>query len=500
MAGETETRHDAWRIGPPLLTFGLVLAVLASATVADTEWRILLLKAFLVVVLSVLPGWLYLQFIGQKGWTIYDEYVLNLHRLAIDHPSNLPKPPPGSPLYEAWEKALPDDVQLDRNIYLKRFESVYGESAVPPSRARRDDEDKRRRRRPSLSGIRRERFGAVLLTTAVMAVGWVAVLQPEIYGSWSALGDFTPLGVPELPAEPLRAGFLGAYVFVLQSLVRRYYQQDLKSRAYVGAVLRIVVVAALVIALHPLWSLPDAEYFEGIELVFAFLLGFFPELGFRLLVHRVSAFLRRSIDTGESRYPLRDLDGCNLYVQARLLEEGVEDMENLTSANLVDLLLDTRTPVARLVDWIDQAFLYLRVPGPPEDGGRDDRALLRSYGIRTATDLCDLVEHSPNDPDEPDFRARMLRLLNDDDERPSRILGIYSSLQGEANLWHLQQWKRREWLGEKEPAAVGPAAAADLDDETVPPPSPGAPDGLVSPRQSSEEAEAATPDRAGSAR
>jgi hypothetical protein len=470
VAAENETRRDAWRIGLPLLTLGTVVAILVAVTVATAEWRILLLKLFLVAVLSFLPGWLYLQFIGLKGWTLYDEYVLNLHRLGIDHPSNLPKPPPGSPLYEAWRAALPEDAQLERNIYLKRFESVYGESAVPPSRYRRGDDDRIRRARPSLSGIRRERFGPVLLATAVLTVGWVTVLQPEIYGAVLGQRTVTLLGVPELPAEPLRAGFLGAYVFVLQSLVRRYYQQDLKSRAYVGAVLRIVVVAALVVALHPLWQqLPNQELVTGIELAFAFLLGFFPELGVRLLVQRVGTALRRSIETGESQYPLRELDGCNLYAQARLLEEGVEDMENLTSANIVDLLLDTRTPVGRLVDWMDQAFLYLRVTGGTGEDGRDDRALLRQYGVRTATDLCDLVEAAHAENDDPDFRDGMLRLLNaPDDGRPSRMLGIYHSLQGETNLWHLRRWKRHEWLGEVEPPGqsggrdVGSAGRPDV--------------------------------------
>ena len=53
-------------------------------------------------------------------------------------------------------------------------------------------------------------------------------------------------------------------------------------------------------------------------------------------------------------YPLDQLDGLNIWYEARLVEEGVEDMQNLTTMNLVDMLLHTRAPVGRLIDWIDQ--------------------------------------------------------------------------------------------------------------------------------------------------
>jgi hypothetical protein len=58
-----------------------------------------------------------------------------------------------------------------------------------------------------------------------------------------------------------------------------------------------------------------------------------------------------------SEYPLDQLDGLNLWYEARLTEEGVEDMQNLTTMSLVDVMLHTRVPPGRLVDWVDQAFL-----------------------------------------------------------------------------------------------------------------------------------------------
>ena len=47
------------------------------------------LEIFAVWSLSFLPGWLYIRFLGQRAGALWDEYVLNLHRLRWDHP-----PPP----------------------------------------------------------------------------------------------------------------------------------------------------------------------------------------------------------------------------------------------------------------------------------------------------------------------------------------------------------------------------------------------------------------------
>jgi hypothetical protein len=50
-----------------------------------------------------------------------------------------------------------------------------------------------------------------------------------------------------------------------------------------------------------------------------------------------------------------------VWYEARLLEEGIEDMQSLATANFVDVILHTRVPVGRLVDWVDQAHLYLHL-------------------------------------------------------------------------------------------------------------------------------------------
>jgi hypothetical protein len=103
-----------------------------------------------------------------------------------------------------------------------------------------------------------------------------------------------------------------------------------------------------------------------------------------------------------SEYPLNQLDGLNVWYEAQLLEEGVEDMQNLATANLIDVILHTRVPVGRLIDWVDQSYLYLRLP--PKAPGRTTkrsqgdpstpmnvRDALRVAGFKDATSLESIV-------------------------------------------------------------------------------------------------------------
>jgi hypothetical protein len=457
------------RIFKTALLLLVIAAVVASTTLLDRSDQVFLLKVFLVVFLSVLPGWLFLLFISVKGTGLYDEYVLNLYRLRIDSLENLPKPPPSSSYWTNWHQATKhlSDRDAARNIYLKKFEAAYGRGAVPESRRRRQRDDnlpdpKHARQARLIQRIGVDAFSPIILLTALFAVGWTIFVQPELARDISVFVSLPLSGLPDLPEDVLRLGFLGSYAFVTQSLVRRYFQMDLRNHAYVSAIARVILVAALILAIHPIWALIGAP--EELELAFAFLLGFFPEMGFRLLRKRVSSIVR-SEETPEERYPLQQLDGLTIWGQARLMEEGIEDMQNLTTANLVDLMLYTRMPIARLVDWIDQGFLYLRVPAH-DSKGKCDRPKLRGVGIRSATDLLDAYEAGTKHDSE--FLAALKRMLNTDnqghdDGGPSAIEGLRRALEGEVNLWHVRKWKSHTWL--ESPSTSGNGRDSSTEEE-----------------------------------
>jgi hypothetical protein len=294
--------------------------------------------------------------------------------------------------------------------------------------------------------VRRNR-GSLLpigLCTVLLAVGWALTLQPEPIATEEFLQSVTLSGRPILPVDPLRFTFLGAYVFIIEVLTRRYFQDDLKTGAYLSCASRILSAILFVTAVHQVW--PESLS-AGQEAAFAFVIGVFPMVGVRAVQSLIALPLRPLLPNLKKKYPLSDLDGLNIWYESRLLEEGIEDMQNLATANIVDVMLRTRVPVDRLIDWIDQALLYLKVKDTTRAPDRSD---LRRLGIRTATDLEDVLRTSSlsgangsRDPIEPsDFVVGIRNVLNHGDRTlPSVTVSIWKTLAREPNLFYVRHWK-----------------------------------------------------------
>jgi hypothetical protein len=133
--------------------------------------------------------------------------------------------------------------------------------------------------------------------------------------------------------------------------------------------------------------------------------------------------------------PLTELEGIDLYDRTRLSSEGVTNVEALAHHDLIELMLLTRIPVPRLIDWTDQAILYLHV-------GPDDRAVLRRYGIRTASDLV----HAAATAKEPEG---FLAILGDGDGKPPRLGVVVEAIKDEAWMDSI-----RFWHGDCDPAGA----------------------------------------------
>jgi hypothetical protein len=419
-----------------------VAAALLPAVLFQPHSRIFLLKLAAVALFASMPGLLYVQFIRFKGPSLYDEFVINLFRLRIDQYRNLPMPPKHTSYYAQWraEHDKLDEPGTD-NLYRRKFETVYGERAVSTRQFFAD-------RKP----MRSEGFYPVVLATALLCIGWAVVVEPELYHNFNLLGGLPFSGQPELPYQALQFGFIGAYWFILQDLTRRYFRQDLKTAAYVSASVRLVVVTITVatVALLPLGSPAHLN-------VLAFFIGVFPQIGVQVLKSALGNVIR-GVPNLSAKFPLSDLDGLTVWDQARLLEEGIEDMHALATANLVDLLLGTRVPVNTLVDWVDQALLYLCVPEKLRalPGGQDPqpRDELRIFGIRTATDLIRVWNS-----DGPGVRKYISLVFGGDEESgTAAVEAILASLKGSPNLRHVEAFREHDSL----PRCPGPADPAQV--------------------------------------
>lgn len=406
----------------------VLLAVIGGTVVipAGASEHLTPLQTFAVVVLAFLPGWMFVRFVTVRAQSVLDEFVVNLHRLGMDLPQHLPRPPRNSIYFEQWERAGGARYEHERNIYREKFDAYYGRS----SGAEQADGYR----------VKAETFFPVVLATAVFVAGWTVVLGKLDLTRLDpgALGRLT---TPDL----LGVGFAGAYLFTLQMLIRRYFQADLKASAYMNAVARVVSAVVLVPVVNTA-VLPLAG--PAIRVGVAFLVGFFPLVGLQALQKGAALALRTLVPSLRNDYPLSDLDGLSVWYEARLLELGIEDMENLATSNLVDVVLHSRVPVSRLVDWVDQAHLYLHLAPKSEDP--NTRRILRRLGVRTATALEDAVR--------PEGLARGLvsaeenrELVNDlrcalnrDGLTPSVTTSLLKTFENDPNLKHVRHWKR-DW-------------------------------------------------------
>jgi len=265
-------------------------------------------------------------------------------------------------------------------------------------------------RRTAASGIVRiftaETAIPVVLATILIALGWLLALPPTnpagsstgsaqtveqtiVQTAQTLLGDAF-----KVEEDPIIYAFLGAYFFSLQMLFRRFVREDLRKSAYLAVSLRIILAVigtwAAVTALKATGRLDaESKYLP----VIGFVIGVFPRIAWQFIQGAAKALMRllrmsAVLPSLESRLPLSDLDGLTVWHEARLEEEDIENIPNMASAEIVDLMISTRFPPDRIIDWVDQSILFTYL-GPDQEGDKEKsqarRELLRLQGIRTAT-------------------------------------------------------------------------------------------------------------------
>lgn len=283
------------------------------------------------------------------------------------------------------------------------------------------------------------------LATVAMAQGWVlTLLHPEQRVSESGADLGAVLHQLLRPEESALAfAFLGAYFFAVHTVLRGYVRGDLRPKTYTYITVRVVSVIVLAWVLETAIG-PSKELY-----VLAFLTGIVPDTALYRLREfgRAALGSRRNLTALFEPLPLTSLDGIDLYDRARLETEGVTNIESLAHHDLVDLMLQTRIPVPRLVDWTDQAILYLHL-GIESDGedakGRSALDRLRRHGIRTATDLeqAYAAALARDGGKEKDNVRELLDLLPPDgDGEPPRLRVILDTVHDEEWMDALRYWR-----------------------------------------------------------
>jgi hypothetical protein len=192
--------------------------------------------------------------------------------------------------------------------------------------------------------------------------------------------------------------FIGAYLWGLQNIFRRYCMNDLSPSAYYGLALRMIFAAMIALVIyHAAKTLPillntasqaegsneTAGTTAGIFPAIAFIIGMFPQRGVNWITSRLS-FLSQESHPSVQDLPLEMIEGVDAHDKIRLTELGVDNCYDLAAADFIPLLIKTPYNARELIDWILQAKLCVKFGRGIKD--------LREHGLRTIVDLEDLNE------------------------------------------------------------------------------------------------------------
>ncbi len=292
--------------------------------------------------------------------------------------------------------------------------------------------------------------------------------------------------------QALRFGFIGVYIYALQLVYRRYTTLDLQPSVYINCTLTIIAGLAFNFVafeaidylsitqasppssttrlessspttdltadtsnqtIPPAISITNTESVPpttqsgvainqttqaatglggGILAIVAFSLGYFPYLAirwFNRIAHTALGVEQRRADA----LSLGLIDGVSQFHETRLRDEGIDNLQNLAAARLDELLMNTRFSAEQVVDWVDQASLYLYL----ESGEIES---FRRAGIRGLTDLHNYWERceSPVISDqESKLRASLLQ------STPERLDALCCATKLGPNVAHIKNyWER----------------------------------------------------------
>jgi hypothetical protein len=172
------------------------------------------------------------------------------------------------------------------------------------------------------------------------------------------------------------AGY-GVYVYTLLLIIHRIHAAALSSEFLMATTARalITLVMGFVAGQMQLIQALGTDNQSGF---LYFILGAFPSWALQALRRRVQTIFQPSVPSQDA-LSLEYVDGINDQISERLEELGISDIQHLASADPGELTLRTLYPLARTIDWVDQALLITYL--------RDKIGAARQLGLRGAIDM-----------------------------------------------------------------------------------------------------------------
>jgi hypothetical protein len=407
---ETEvTRVHLRNTRVALVTFGglPLLAYVLGSIACTLSDPIAVARVAFIYMAVLLPASLFFLFIATRRESLFNQYATSLDRLGLLRKRQL-----RVATMDARHYPLETRLMFARRVksYLDRFSAVYG--SLPAETVNnfianvQGTDDAQTLTADAVTG---ELFSSFELKTvlpvfgssALIAMGWMMVLPPYPLPPLSEtlsilaksyVGDEAwYLWAAEPVLVPAAFAFLGAYFFSLQMLIKRFTRRDLGPNAYNAVSMRIILATLGVWVAAQWFHLADkVPTGHGTVFILSFAVGAFPLIIWQLVANVLKrlpgAFLALPNLTGTQ--PLSRVDGLSVWHEARLDEEDIENVPNLATADIVELMLNTKIAPNRIIDWIDQSMLLMVLPPAPKEEAQNwIGTVLRNNGIRTASAL-----------------------------------------------------------------------------------------------------------------
>jgi hypothetical protein len=439
---------DVRRTVVGFVAVGFILLMALGVVFLHVAYRRFAEQIAFFFVAALLPGALYYLVLRTRRPSILNEFTMNLWRLGFLVPRQA--------YLRQGEDVMRHCESLEDRIsrvdaYFQKFEAMYGTLRFEGDVSSRtsyveailqDAESKRRRViQPTVKLadiLTANIFIPLGFATFLAALGWLLVLEPDWAAAAAAAASTAQL-TGERGLEPIRTSlnfaFLGAYFFGVQSLFRRFVRRDLGPNAFLAFSNRIILSVIGIWVIATSTDALSGQY----GYMLAFIVGVFPRTVWQVMSAAGTSAAKWIIPSVEAKQPLDDLDGLTIWHQSRLEEEDIENVPNMATADIVDLVLHTQIPAERLVDWIDQAILYKALgPEPEQDFAKTRRGKLRNRGIRTATQLVRVYVNSD------DAERLLLDRTLEDAQNLGALRTIVEAIQTEANWDPVAAWRNVE--------------------------------------------------------
>lgn len=170
-----------------------------------------------------------------------------------------------------------------------------------------------------------------------------------------------------IPLIVIQFGFLGGFIYTSISLLLRFLRRDIVPRVYFNSAFRLLFSAVASVIVYFLYIITQGNKEPMLSdinpqlLLVCFTIGIAPiQFLIKVADNQLSSLSigwKRSKTAGSD--PVTHIEGINLLVAERLEEENIDCIQQLSLCIPKDLAFKTNYEISAIIDWKDQAILYL---------------------------------------------------------------------------------------------------------------------------------------------